>query len=149
MIHTFLKWDLTLILHMLTNEPYEPLSSASPVRLKIFAAIQPLLVGPVTARSFLSFLELLGSAEKQVPSGRIHLRPLQVAIRSCFCIRVRQLDLPMSVLSNPSSIQALHWWSDLENLIKLQPLGPFKPDLKLYTNATLERWGAHDQHGSL
>ena len=114
--------------------------------VKIFNAIQPLLRGQVTARFTLSLLGLLNSVEKQVPFGRIHIRPIQVALRSQFQLALHPLDTPVSFLHLPDCIQALHWWLDPRNLTKGQPLGLFVPDLTLYTDATLQCWGAHDLH---
>jgi len=112
--------------------------------LKIFSAAQHLLQGPVTAKRFLSLLGLLGSAEKQVPTGRLHLRPLQVCLRAQFSMGVHQLSHLVSVANYPAAIQALHWWSDRDNLMVGQPLGPFVGDHTLYTDASMTQWGAHD-----
>ena len=113
---------------------------------KIILAILPLLRGSVTARYVLSVLGLLNSAERQVPKGRIHLRPIQMGLRAQFRIGIHPLESQVSFHDHPDSIQALQWWSQLENLTRGQPLGPFLPQLTIYTDATLQNWGAHDQN---
>ena len=97
--------------------------------------------GPQSARSWLSFLGLLGSAEKQVPFGRLHIRPLQTCLRRQY--RAELHPLAHLVVPDDEAIQAINWWTDLKNLRAGQPLGRFQPDLLLHTDASKASWGAH------
>jgi hypothetical protein len=109
---------------------------------KILECIQKIKsLDPAPARIWMSLLGLLGSAEKQVPLGRLHIRPLQTCLHSQFRWGVHPLDFPVAL--NSKCFIALEWWSDLENLSKGQPLGPFQPDHTLFTDASLTSWGAH------
>lgn len=117
---------------------------------KIHAAMQQLISGSVPARQFLSALGLLGSAEKQVPLGRIHIRPLQVCLRTQFNMGVHSLDLPVSVPRDSQEVrQAISWWMDRKNLTAGQSLGPYIADVTIYTDASKTNWGAHDQSNSI
>ncbi|MDY6816767.1 MAG: reverse transcriptase domain-containing protein, partial [Pseudomonadota bacterium] len=49
---------------------------------------QTLIDQPASARQWLSLIGLLGSAEKQVPFGRIHIRPIHLCLRRQFLIGV-------------------------------------------------------------
>ena len=54
----------------------------------------------------------------------------------------------MSVLNHPEALRAISWWTDLDNLHKGQPMGPFVPDRTIYTDASLSAWGAHSEDAS-
>ncbi len=94
------------------------------------------------ARTWLKWIGLLTSAEKQVPWGRIHLRPIQQCVRRQFKIFTDHLDFT-TVLPDADCIQAIKWWRSLENLTQGKSLDPFVPDIVLHTDASLTRWGAH------
>lgn len=102
---------------------------------------QTLIDQPVTARQWLSLIGLLGSAEKQVPFGRIHIRPIHLCVRRQFLIGVHPLS--RMVTADEDAIQALRWWMDDDNLLRGQPLGLYHPDVTLFTDASLSSWGAH------
>ena len=97
--------------------------------------------GPQSARSWLSFLGLLGSAEKQVPFGRLHIRPLQTCLRQLY--RAELHLLAHLVVTDDEAIQVFNWWTDLKNLRAGQPLGSFQTDFLLHTDASKASWGAH------
>jgi hypothetical protein len=111
--------------------------------LKIWERVKLLRQGPVTARVALSVIGLLGSAERQVPSGRLNFRALQVCLRAQFRMGVHSLDFLVSFHNDPSVLQALDWWSLPENVFKGQSLGPFLQHRTLFTDASMTHWGAH------
>ena len=109
---------------------------------KILEMAQRILSGPQTARTWLSFLGLLGSAEKQVPYGRLHIRPIHFCLHSQYRALSHSLDHPVVV--DQEAVQAINWWTNLDNLKAGQPLGRFHPDITLYTDASKTTgWGAH------
>ncbi len=93
------------------------------------------------ASQWLSFIGLLGSAEKQVPFGRLNIRPIHFCLRHQFLIGVHPLEKLVKV--NQEARQAILWWLDRSNTQKGQPLGQFQPDLTLNTDASMTGWGAH------
>ena len=93
------------------------------------------------ASLWLSFIGLLSSAEKQVPFGRLHIRPIHFCLRRQFLLGVHPLD--RLVTADQEAKQAINWWLNKENSLKGQPLGQFKPDLTLNTDASMTGWGAH------
>lgn len=112
---------------------------------KISLAAVPLFQGPVSARYLLSFLGLVGSAEAQVPLGRLHIRPIQVCLRTQFHMGVHSLSYLVSVVGHLDAIQAIQWWCYRENLMRGMPLGPFVQNRTLYTDASMSHWGAHSE----
>ena len=96
---------------------------------------------PAPARTWLSLLGLLGSAEKQVPLGRLYIRPLQLCLHSQFSILSDPMEAPVAL--NPECLASLQWWSSLENISKGTPMGPFSPDYAVFTDASMTSWGAH------
>ena len=94
-----------------------------------------------TVRQFMSLIGLLTATEKQVCSGRLHMRPIQWHLK-------RNWHVP-EVLEKviPSVHQSLNphldWWLDETNVLKGQPLHPPQHAVQLFTNASNEGWGAH------
>ena len=88
-----------------------------------------------------SFLGLLSSTEKLVPLGRLHMRELQWDLRSQWS----QADDSEDTLIRLSqeSIADVRWWIDRSNLTRGSPLRPPSPSKHLFTDASLEGWGAH------
>jgi hypothetical protein len=96
---------------------------------------------PAPAILWLSLLGVLGSAERQVPMGRLHIRPIQACLRRQFRMAVHPFTQPVTLDVNAS--EALTWWADRSNVFRGQSLGPFNPHVTLYTDASLAAWGAH------
>ena len=93
------------------------------------------------ARDWATFIGLISSAERQVPFGRIRIRPIQ----QCFRRQFSWIQDPVSktVLLDPPARNAVTWWTNPVNLRKGVPLGPYIPDVTLYTDACKVSWGAH------
>jgi hypothetical protein len=111
--------------------------------VKIWERLKLLRQGPVTARVALSVIGLLGSAERQVPLGRLNFRALQVCLRAQFRMGVHSLDYLVSFHNDQDALRAMDWWSLPENVFKGQSLGPFLQHRTLFTDASLTQWGAH------
>jgi hypothetical protein len=111
--------------------------------LKIWDRVRLLRQGPVTARVALSVIGLLVSAERQVLSGRLNFRALQVYLRAQFRMGVHSLDYLVSFHNDPSVLQALDWWSLPENVFRGQSLGPFLQHRTLFTEKKSHD-GSHD-----
>lgn len=62
-----------------------------------------------------------------------------------FQMSVDPLYRPVS--SSPATLTAMRWWQDDQNLRTGMSLGPFEPQMTLYTDASLVSWGAHDADG--
>lgn len=97
--------------------------------------------GGAPASTWLSLIGLLGSAEKQVPLGRLHIRPIHQCLREQFLIGVHPLGILVN--HNEEVVAAIKWWTTDTNLQKGQPLGQFKPDIVMHSDASLQSWGAH------
>ena len=88
----------------------------------------------------MSLIGLLTATEKQVCSGRLHMRPIQWHLK-------RHWHVP-EVLEKVILVpQALHphldWWLDEANVLKGQPLHPLQHAVQLFTDTSNEGWGAH------
>ena len=95
------------------------------------------------ARDWATFIGLLSSAERQVPFGRLRIRPIQQCLSRQFSWGLDPGT--KEVLPDAATREAVRWWSDPANLLKGMPLGPFQPDVSLYTDACEVGWGAHAQ----
>ena len=93
-----------------------------------------------TVRQFMSLIGLLTATEKQVVSGRLHMRPIQWHLK-------RHWRVPESlekIIPIPSSLHVhLRWWLDPTKVLSGQPLHPLRHALQLFTDASNEGWGAH------
>ena len=93
-----------------------------------------------TVRQFMSLIGLLTATEKQVWSGRLHMRPIQWHLKRHWQVpKVLEKVIPL-----PPSLQPhLDWWLDEGNVLRGQPLHPLSHALQLFTDASNEGWGAH------
>ena len=93
-----------------------------------------------TVRQFMSLIGLLTATEKQVWSGRLHMRPLQWHLKRHWHVpEVLEKLIPL-----PESLQPhLDWWLDENNVLSGQPLHPLQHALQVFTDASNEGWGAH------
>ena len=83
-----------------------------------------------SVRQLMSLIGLLTATEKQVVSGRLHMRPIQWHLKK--------------VIPIPSSLHVhLRWWLDPAKVLSGQPLHPLQHALQLFTDASNEGWGAH------
>ena len=93
-----------------------------------------------TVRQFMSLIGLLTATEKQVVSGRLHMRPIQWHLK-------KHWHAPESlekVIPIPSSLHVhLRWWLDPTKVLSGQPLHPLQHALQLFTDASNKGWGAH------
>ena len=94
----------------------------------------------VSLRTWLSLIGLLGSAQALVPQGRLRLRPIQFLLSSQ---KVDRRNLEAQVKVTQGCKDHLLWWVQEENFFKGLPLVPFQPSKHLFTDASLEGWGAH------
>ena len=109
---------------------------------KIQESIRSLIrAGTAPASTWLSLIGLLGSAEKQVPFGRLHIRPIHFCVRRQFCLGVHALSRPVTL--DREALDGLNWSLHTDNLRAGQPLVQFAPDVTLFTDSSLTHWGAH------
>ena len=93
-----------------------------------------------TVRQFMSLIGLLTATEKQVWSGRLHMRPIQWHLKRHWQVP----EVLEKVIPLPPSLQPhLDWWLDEGNVLRGQPLHPLSHALQLFTDASNEGWGAH------
>lgn len=101
-----------------------------------------------SAREFLQLLGLLNSAADQVLVGRLYMRPLQLLLLSLWRPFAdplsRSIPLPGDLLT-----QVWDFWESEVRLSKGVPLQPPPPDCSLFTDASLEGWGAHLNEGEI
>ena len=82
----------------------------------------------------MSLIGLLTATEKQVWSGRLHMRPIQWHVPE---VLEKVIPVPQSLHPH------LDWWSEESNVLRGQPLHPLQHVLQLFTDASNEGWGAH------
>ena len=91
-------------------------------------------------RKFMSLIGLLTAREKQVPLGRLHMRPIQWHPK-------RHWKVPESLEKEIPVPRSLHphlqWWTKETNVLQGQPLHPLHHALQVFTYASKEGWGAH------
>ena len=93
-----------------------------------------------TVRQFMSLLALLTATEKQVWSGRLHMRPIQWHLKRHWHVR----EVLEKVIPVPQSLHPhLDWWLDENNVLRGQPRHPLQHAIQLFTDASNEGWGAH------
>ena len=93
-----------------------------------------------TVRQFMSLIGLLTATEKQVSSGRLHMRPLQWHLKRHWHVP----EVLEKVIPVPQSLHPhLDWWLDENNVLNGQPLHPLQHAVQLFTDASNEGWGAH------
>ena len=114
--------------------------------LSIQDSIHPLLLNPFTIpRQVMHLLGLLASTEKLVPQGHLHMRHLQFHLRKHFSCHLKgALDSPFSL--DPSVKVHLRWWLLRNNVMAQAPLHPPKYVTSIYTDASVQGWGAHCAH---
>ncbi|MCG8432340.1 MAG: hypothetical protein MJA29_14375, partial [Candidatus Omnitrophica bacterium] len=107
----------------------------------IEALIRTILEGKgATARQWASLIGKLGSLSDVIRLGALHRRPFQ---RFLLTNWDQKSDNWERFLPFPNSLVAhLEWWMDRGNTAQGVPLGAFRPDLTLFTDASLWGWGA-------
>ena len=95
----------------------------------------------VSARVFLSLLGKLSAASQFVVLGKLHLRPLQMALFAQWKPHAHPLEHP--ILINAQIRQQLEWWNNKGRFISGVTLKPSLPTRTLFTDASLSGWGAH------
>ena len=91
-------------------------------------------------RNFMSLIGLLTATEKQVPLGRLRMRPIQWHLK-------RHWRVPESLEKEIPVPRSLHphliWWTKETNVLLGQPLHPLCHAIQIFTDASKEGWGAH------
>ena len=83
---------------------------------------------------------LLTSTEKHVNLGRLHMRPIQWHLKNNW----RVPESLEKVIQVPRSLHPhLQWWLQEDHALTGQPLHPIKHALQIFTDASIEGWGAH------
>ena len=77
---------------------------------------------------------LLTATEKQVHLGRLHMRPIQWRVPESL---EKVIQVPRSLYPH------LQWWLKEDHVLTGQPLHPIKHALQIFTDASIEGWGAH------
>ena len=87
---------------------------------------------------------LLTSTEKHVNLGRLHMRPIQWHLKTTGGYP----ESLQKVIQVPRSLHPhLQWRLKEDNALTGQPLHPIKHALQIFTDASIEGWGAHlDEH---
>jgi ribonuclease HI len=94
-----------------------------------------------TAGSWQQLLGHMTSLEKLVPRGRLHMRPLQFSLQSQWQQGFQSQEVHL--VPSREALQAVLWWVNVDNLQKGVSIVSTTPDLRLFTDASLEGWGAH------
>lgn len=108
---------------------------------KILNLILSLLEDPnASPRVLMRVLGLLESTARLVPLGRLHMRPIQRALAE-----LRSGHAPLDTvfpLAVPTLVH-LKWWTNRSHVMAGVPLHPPSSTLVIFTDASLEGWGAH------
>ena len=88
----------------------------------------------------MSWIGLLTVTEKQVPAGRLHMRPIQWHLKNHWHIPE---SLEKIILIPRSLHLHLRWWLKEENVLPGQHLHPLHHAVQIFTDASNEGWGAH------
>ena len=107
----------------------------------ILQKVAAILANPTCrVRKFMSLIGLLTTTEKQVPLGRLHMRPVQWHLK-------RHWRVPESLEKEIPVPRSLHphllWWTKETNVLIGQPLHPLRHAIQIFTDASKEGWGAH------
>ena len=95
----------------------------------------------VTARMFLSLLGKLSASAQFVVLGRLHLRPLQMALFAQWKPHV--LPLEHKIFVTEQIKHHLGWWLDRDRFIRGVVLKQSPPMHTVFTDASCSGWGAH------
>ena len=91
-------------------------------------------------REFMSLIGLLTATEKQVPLGRLHMRPIQWHLKQHWRVpESLEKEIPVPRSLHPH----LLWWTKETNVLTGQPLHPLSHAVQIFTDASKEGWGAH------
>ena len=94
----------------------------------------------VTARQFSQLLGFLNSLADVVPLGRLHIRPLQFFLQEHWDSASQVWEALVPIL--PVLLPHLDWWTRRENVLTGVALLHPVPSLTLYTDSSLQGWGA-------
>ena len=105
----------------------------------ILQKVESILASPTCrVRNFMSLIGLLTATEKQVPLGRLHMRPIQWHLK-------RYRRVPESLKKEIPVPRPLHphllWWTKETNVLLGQPLHPLCHAIQIFTDASKEDWG--------
>jgi len=94
-----------------------------------------------SANSWQHLLGVLGAQDRFIPFGRFHLRFLQWHLADHWSAH---RDPPHRTIPVSNEIkQHLAWWTVPSHLSKGVPLAPPPHNLRVYTDASTQGWGAH------
>jgi hypothetical protein len=93
----------------------------------------------LSVKDFLSLLGLLNHACKFIDLGRLHLRPLQFYLK---CKQADLRELYAYVSLDPIFFVAWSWWENTTRLMAGVPFQGPVPQVTLFTDASLQGWGA-------
>ena len=98
-----------------------------------------------SARQLYSILGQMESMASLLPLGRAFKRSLQWELKERWCQRLALWDT--NILLGQWFVSAVAPWMDLDFLTSMSPLHHPSPQLHLFTDLSLEGWGAHmDNH---
>ena len=93
-----------------------------------------------TALEWQTLIGLLISTEKMVHMGMFHIRPIQLAFQDLWS--QKHGDQRQLVPVSQELKEALCWWTKEDNVLSGVPLREQEAEVQVFTNASLEGWGA-------
>jgi hypothetical protein len=93
------------------------------------------------AQAWQRLLGLLAATEKLVPQGLLHMRHIQLALRSLWSQSRQPQHYRVQI--SPEVRTAISWWMNPQNIMLGVPLHPKPPQITMYTDASVVGWGAH------
>ena len=94
----------------------------------------------ITLRSLAKILGNLSWAVQAVPYAQAHFRSLQATFNEQYHFRGQAMETEIPL--NPDSLADLMWWRDHITDCPGKRLEELKPDIVIYSDASLDGWGA-------
>ena len=125
------QYDLNLGLLKPTPDRWEALNSKIRTLLRQDSCM---------VRQVIPIMGLLSTTEQQVPSGRLHMWPIQWLLKANWHI-AESLEKPILI---PKSLHKhLQWWLQEENVLVGQPLHPVQHARHIFTDVSHVWWDTH------
>lgn len=98
---------------------------------------------PLQAILWQSLLGTLSDLVPLVHLGKIHTRDLQYCLKSQWTQSLTSQNQNLSVWKDQGAISELLWWADRGNTDRGVPIHRCPNDLQVFTDSSLQGWGAH------
>jgi hypothetical protein len=99
-----------------------------------------------SALQFLSLLGLMAASLQVVTYAHLHMRSIQWYVKDHWNRRdLSRKRLKLPILIRADLVEALQWWTVVDNLMVGRPFAAPQPTVTVTTDASMEGWGGHAQ----